>query len=38
VISQNWDRWKADDDICVVGVGSGLSWGSYLMRFSKGAE
>jgi len=36
VISQNWDKWEADDDICVVGVGSGLSWGSYLMRFSQG--
>jgi 3-oxoacyl-[acyl-carrier-protein] synthase-3 len=34
VISQNWDKWTAKDDICVVGVGSGLSWGSYLMRFN----
>ena len=33
VISQNWDKWTPKDDICVVGVGSGLSWGSYLMRF-----
>jgi 3-oxoacyl-[acyl-carrier-protein] synthase-3 len=33
VISAKWDDWKANDDICVVGVGSGLSWGSYLMRF-----
>ena len=33
VISQNWDKWTGKDDICVVGVGSGLSWGSYLMRF-----
>lgn len=33
VISQNWDKWTSKDDICVVGVGSGLSWGSYLMRF-----
>ena len=36
VISQRWDKWGSDDDICVVGVGSGLSWGSYVMRF--GAE
>ena len=35
VISQSWDKWTADDDICVVGVGSGLSWGSYLMRFNE---
>ena len=33
VISQSWDKWTARDDISVVGVGSGLSWGSYLMRF-----
>ena len=33
VISQNWDKWTSGDDISVVGVGSGLSWGSYLMRF-----
>ena len=33
VISQLWDKWKPQDDICVVGVGSGLTWGSYLMRF-----
>jgi len=34
VISQLWDKWTPQDDICVVGVGSGLSWGSYLMRFN----
>ena len=33
VISQEWDKWTAKDDICVVGVGSGLTWGSYVMRF-----
>lgn len=33
VISQSWDKWTPNDDICVVGVGSGLTWGSYLMRF-----
>ena len=35
VISQNWDKWTASDDISVVGVGSGLTWGSYLMRFNE---
>lgn len=35
VISQRWDQWKADDDVCVVGVGSGLTWGGYLMRFEE---
>ncbi len=33
VISQNWDKWTPRDDLCVVGVGAGLTWGSYLMRF-----
>lgn len=33
VISQRWDKWTPRDDLCVVGVGSGLTWGSYLMRF-----
>lgn len=33
VISSLWDKWTPQDDICVVGVGSGLSWGSYLVRF-----
>jgi 3-oxoacyl-[acyl-carrier-protein] synthase-3 len=33
VISQNWDKWTSPDDISVVGVGSGLTWASYLMRF-----
>lgn len=33
VISQQWDKWTPNDDISVVGVGSGLTWGSYLMRF-----
>ena len=33
VISQLWDKWGPNDDICVVGVGAGLTWGSYLLRF-----
>jgi 3-oxoacyl-[acyl-carrier-protein] synthase III len=37
VISQNWDKWTPRDDISVVGVGSGLTWGSYLMRFAQDA-
>jgi 3-oxoacyl-[acyl-carrier-protein] synthase-3 len=35
VISQNWDKWTPRDDIGVVGVGAGLTWGSYLMRFNE---
>ena len=33
VVSMNWDRWQDGDDIAVIGVGSGLSWSSYLLRF-----
>jgi len=33
VISMNWDGWTDQDDIAVVGVGSGLSWSSHLVRF-----
>ena len=37
VISMNWDKWSARDDIAVVGVGSGLTWSGYLMRFGSDA-
>jgi hypothetical protein len=30
----NWDKWRADDDVAVVGVGAGLTWSSYLVRFA----
>jgi 3-oxoacyl-[acyl-carrier-protein] synthase-3 len=33
VMSQHWDKWHDEDDVAVVGVGSGLTWGSYLARF-----
>lgn len=33
VISMRWDDWRADDDVGVVGVGAGLTWSSYLLRF-----
>lgn len=35
VLSQNWDKWKAHDDVAMVGVGAGLTWGSYLVRFKE---
>jgi 3-oxoacyl-[acyl-carrier-protein] synthase-3 len=34
VVSQNWEKWKPDDDIACVGVGSGLTWGRYLLRMN----
>ena len=38
VVSQNWDKWTAEDDVCIVGVGSGLTWGSYVIRFQAAAR
>jgi 3-oxoacyl-[acyl-carrier-protein] synthase-3 len=35
VVSMNWDKWDGKDDLAVVGVGSGLTWSSYLIRFDK---
>jgi 3-oxoacyl-[acyl-carrier-protein] synthase-3 len=34
VISMNWDKWHSQDDLALVGVGSGLTWGRYLARMS----
>lgn len=33
VLSQRWDEWTPEDEIGVVGVGAGLTWGGYLLRF-----
>ena len=38
VVSMNWDKWRPDDDVALVGVGSGLTWGRYMMRMNKGNE
>ena len=37
VISQRWEKWESHDDIAVVGVGAGLTWAGYLLRFGKSA-
>jgi 3-oxoacyl-[acyl-carrier-protein] synthase-3 len=37
VISMNWEKWGERDDIALVGVGAGLTWSSYLLRFGSGA-
>jgi 3-oxoacyl-[acyl-carrier-protein] synthase III len=34
VLSMNWEKWVDGDDIAVVGVGAGLTWSSYLVRFA----
>ncbi len=35
VISQRWSSWVGGDDIAVVGVGSGLTWGGFMIRFGE---
>ncbi len=37
VISQRWEKWDSRDDVAVVGVGAGLTWSSYLLRFGQSA-
>lgn len=37
VVSMRWDAWKSGDDIALVGVGSGLTWSGYVMRFGETA-
>jgi 3-oxoacyl-[acyl-carrier-protein] synthase-3 len=37
VLSMRWDDWTADDDVAVVGVGAGLTWSSYFLRFEASA-
>jgi len=34
VISMEWDKWTELDDVGVVGVGSGLTWSGYWIRFN----
>jgi 3-oxoacyl-[acyl-carrier-protein] synthase-3 len=33
VISMRWEKWTPGDDVAVAGVGAGLTWSSYLLRF-----
>ncbi len=33
VISEHWHEWQDGDDIALVGVGSGLTWGGFMIRF-----
>jgi len=36
VVSQLWDKWGPEDDIAMVGVGGGLTWAGYMLRFGEG--
>lgn len=42
VASMIWEKWSGGDDIGMVGVGSGVAWSRYLLRFvgdpAKGAS
>ncbi len=35
VISMNWEKWGPRDDLAVIGVGAGLTWSTYLLRFGE---
>ena len=35
VISMLWEKWTDIDDVAVVGVGAGLAWSGYLLRFGE---
>jgi 3-oxoacyl-[acyl-carrier-protein] synthase-3 len=37
VISMHWEKWGPRDDVAVAGVGAGLTWASYLLRFGGGS-
>jgi 3-oxoacyl-[acyl-carrier-protein] synthase III len=37
VLSMKWADWTDRDDVAVVGVGAGLSWSGYLLRFGEAA-
>ncbi len=35
VVSMNWEKWTTQDDVAVCGVGGGLAWARYLIRFGE---
>jgi 3-oxoacyl-[acyl-carrier-protein] synthase-3 len=37
VVSMRWDEWTDADDVAVAGVGAGLTWASFLIRFGRAA-
>jgi 3-oxoacyl-[acyl-carrier-protein] synthase-3 len=37
VVSMCWDAWTEADDVAVAGVGAGLTWSSFLLRFGRPA-
>jgi len=37
VLSMNWGLWQPGDDVALVGVGAGLTWSGYIVRFGDSA-
>jgi 3-oxoacyl-[acyl-carrier-protein] synthase-3 len=37
VVSMRWNEWTDADDVAVAGVGAGLTWSSFLVRFGRRA-
>jgi 3-oxoacyl-[acyl-carrier-protein] synthase-3 len=35
VLSMAWERFTSTDELCIVGVGSGLTWAGYMLRFEE---
>jgi 3-oxoacyl-[acyl-carrier-protein] synthase-3 len=33
VLSMRWEEWTPQDDVVVAGVGAGLTWAGYFLRF-----
>jgi 3-oxoacyl-[acyl-carrier-protein] synthase III len=33
VLSEGFEKWGDEDDVALIGVGAGLTWGSCLLRF-----
>ncbi len=37
VLSMRWEKWTDADDVALVGVGAGLTWGGCIVRFGEPA-
>jgi 3-oxoacyl-[acyl-carrier-protein] synthase-3 len=37
VLSMRWEKWGPGDDVAVAGVGAGLTWAGYFLRFEGSA-
>jgi 3-oxoacyl-[acyl-carrier-protein] synthase-3 len=37
VVSESFEKWGPEDDVALIGVGAGLTWGGCLLRFEAAA-